>query len=155
GDKSGASGTLKNGFPAFDPERYVEVYHGSEAESQRTELWTGTLPGERARIEYLAPAGAAGSELPFTVDRLQHLYLDPVAKMAKSLIQTKGIAGPCHNDVTCYPEWADVAASVSVIEIIFDNGTGACTGQLLNSQAGDFTPYYLTAHHCLSTAQDA
>ncbi len=153
-DKSGASGTLKNGFPAFDPERYAELYQGSEAQGQRTDFWTGTLSGERVRVEYLAPAGAASSELPFAMDSLQHLYLDPVAKVAQSLMQNKA-AGPCHNDVTCFPEWADVAKSVSVLGIIFANGTGFCTGQLLNSQAGDFTPYYLTAHHCLSTAQDA
>jgi hypothetical protein len=153
-DKSGAGGTLKNGFPAFDPDRYVELYQGSEAQSQRTDFWTGTLIGERVRVEYLAPAGAADSELPFAMDNLQHLYLDPVEKVARSLVQNKD-AGPCHNDVTCFPEWADVAKSASVIGIIFAGGTGFCTGQLLNSQAGDFTPYYLTAHHCLSTAQDA
>ncbi|HSS48513.1 MAG TPA: hypothetical protein VLX28_06175, partial [Thermoanaerobaculia bacterium] len=52
-DRSGAGGTLKNGFPAFDPERYVELYHGSEAQSRHTDFWTGTLTGERVRIEYL------------------------------------------------------------------------------------------------------
>ncbi|HSS77965.1 MAG TPA: hypothetical protein VLV54_14640 [Thermoanaerobaculia bacterium] len=153
-DRSGAGGTLKNGFPAFDPDRYVELYQGSEAQGLRTDFWTGTVSGERVRVEYLAPAGAASSELPFAMDSLQHLYLDPVEKVALSLMKSKA-AGPCHNDVTCFPEWADVAKSVSVIGIIFNNGTGFCTGQLLNSQAGDFTPYYLTAHHCLSTAQDA
>jgi hypothetical protein len=154
GDKTGAGGTLKNGFPAFDPERYAEHYQGSEAQALRPDFWTGTMFGERVRIEYLAPAGAADAGLPFAVDNLQHLYVDPVDKVARSLVQNKA-AGNCHNDVSCFPEWADVAASVSVIAIIEDGGTGFCTGQLLNSQAGDFTPYYLTAHHCLSSAQDA
>jgi hypothetical protein len=153
-DRSGAGGVLKNGFPAFDPERYVELYQGSEAQSRRTEFWTGTLFGERVRIEYLAPAGSAGTELPFALDSLQHAYVDPVDKVARSLVQNKA-AGPCHNDVTCFPEWADVSRSASVLGIIFDDGEGFCTGQLLNDQAGDLTPYYLTAHHCLSTAQDA
>jgi len=152
-DKTGAGGTLKNGFPAFDPERYSERFQGSEAQALRPDFWTGTLFGERVRIEYLAPAGAS-AELPFAVDNLQHLYVDPVDKVARSLVRNKA-AGNCHNDVSCFPEWADVAASVSVIAIIEGGGTGFCTGQLLNTQAGDFTPYYLTAHHCLSTAQDA
>jgi hypothetical protein len=153
-DRSGASGTLQNGFPAFDPQRHAELYQGSEAQSQRPEFWTGTLGGERVRIEYLAPAGATGTELPFAVDRLQHLYLDPVAKLAKSLVQ-KDDAGPCHNDVTCFPEWANAAKSVGGLGIIVADGSEFCTGQLLNSQASDFTPYFLTAHHCLSTVQDA
>ncbi|HSS51596.1 MAG TPA: trypsin-like peptidase domain-containing protein, partial [Thermoanaerobaculia bacterium] len=99
-------------------------------------------------------AGAAGTELPFAVDSLQHLYLDPVAKLAKSLVQ-KDDAGPCNNDVTCFPDWADQARAVGGMGIITARSSEFCTGQLLNSQAGDFTPYFLTAHHCLSTAQDA
>jgi len=149
-DPSGAGGTLKSGFPAFD--RSLELHQGSEAEAVRTDFWTGTLSGERARIEYRAPAGAA-AELPFAVDSLQHVYLDPVAKLAKSLIQKD--AGPCHNDVTCFPEWADQAKSVGGLGIIVSGGSEFCTGQLLNDQASDFTPYFLTAHHCLSTQKDA
>jgi hypothetical protein len=151
-DASGAGGTLKNGYPGFDRERNLELHQGSEAEAARTDFWTGTLPGERARIEYLAPAGAT-AELPFAVDSLQHVYLDPVAKLAKSLIQKD--AGPCHNDVTCFPEWADQAKSVAGLGIIVSGGSEFCTGQLLNDLSGDFTPYFLTAHHCLSSQQDA
>ncbi|MBW8876603.1 MAG: hypothetical protein JF614_16680 [Acidobacteria bacterium] len=156
-DRSGAGGTLKNGFPGFDPERYVEFYQGAEAQGRRTDFWTGTLLGERVRIEYLAPAGAVNAAdaaaLPFAVDSLQHLYLDPVARLAKSLMTKE--AGDCHNDVTCFPEWANVAKSVSGLGIVFSGGTGFCTGQLINDLAGDFTPYYLTAHHCLSTRSEA
>jgi hypothetical protein len=77
-----------------------------------------------------------------------------VARLAKSLLQPKE-AGPCHNDVTCFPEWADAARSVAGLGIIVSGGSAFCTGQLLNDQAGDFTPYFLTAHHCLSTQTDA
>jgi hypothetical protein len=152
-DPSGAGGTLRNGFPAFDPQRSLEIYQGSEAQAGRSDFWTGTQSGERVRIEYLAPAGA-GADLPFAVDSLQHLYLDPVAKLAKSLIQQKD-AGACENDVTCFPEWADQAKSVAGLGIIVSGGSAFCTGQLINDQAGDFTPYFLTAHHCLSSQQDA
>lgn len=107
------------------------------------EFWTGSVFGERARIEYLAPAGASSRELPFTVDRLQHLYRDPVADLGKA-------AGPCHNDVSCYSEWADVARAVAGIGVA---GRDAlfCTGELLDDQTHDLTPYWLTAHHCVDT----
>lgn len=116
--------------------------HGSFPEG-RSDFWTGTIAGERARIEYLAPAGGGSRELPFTVDRLHHLYRDPVAELGKA-------AGPCHNDVSCYPEWADVARAVAGIGVA---GRDAlfCTGELLDDQAKDLTPYWLTAHHCVST----
>jgi hypothetical protein len=44
----------------------------------RNEVWTGTIAGERARIEYLSPAGGTSRELPFKVDRLLHRYRAPV-----------------------------------------------------------------------------
>jgi hypothetical protein len=50
----------------------------------RNDFWTGSFPGERARIEYLSPAGGAPRELPFTVDRLQHLYRDPAGLSAET-----------------------------------------------------------------------
>jgi hypothetical protein len=146
-------GVVKSGWSRFDPERQVHFYTAGSA----SELWTGTVAGERARIEYFVPAGVAASEeLPFRVDNLQHLYLDPVAQLAKSLVSTK-VAGNCHNDVTCHPEWADVAKSVSGIGFVSGSRSGFCTGQLLNINAKkpDFTPYWLTANHCLETQQEA
>jgi hypothetical protein len=124
-----------------DPAR-VTLYAGDRPSLGR-ELWTPTVFGERARLEVRLPAAA--DRLPFTVDRLQHLYVDPIAKAA----------GPCHNDVTCHPEWADVAKAVGGLGIIAQDNSLFCTGELLNSGLGDHTPYFLTAHHCLSRQQDA
>jgi hypothetical protein len=148
---SGSSGVAKNGSTLFDPERHVEFHEGSAV--QAADFWTGTFYGERARVEYLAPAGAA-AELPFTVDRLQHLYLDPVQQLAKSIVGEKDAAGACENDVTCYPQWANVARAVAGIGVAGEDAL-FCSGQLLNTQAQDFTPYYLTANHCLSSQADA
>ena len=76
-----ARGVARSGFPRFDPDRNVEFH-----DAARGEFWTGSFFGDRVRIEYLVPAGAAAArELPFTVDRLQHLYLDPVAALAAGL----------------------------------------------------------------------
>ena len=145
-----ASGVFRNGDPRFDPDRNVEFHDGAPA--RRGDFWTGTFFDERVRVEFLmpvAPAGAAASgELPFTVDRLQHLYLDPVAELAKRSGQA---VGSCENDVTCHPEWADVARAVAGIGVV-NRDALFCTGQLLDDQAEDLTPYWLTAHHCVSSA---
>jgi hypothetical protein len=140
-------GAARNGFPQFDPERKVEFHEASPAVAG--DLWSRTFAGERVRVEYLAPAGAS-RELPFQIDSLQHAYIDPVDKMARSLVREKA-AGSCENDVTCHPEWADVARGVSLVEFVEDGGGFLCSGQLLNTVAQDFTPYYLTANHCIST----
>jgi lysyl endopeptidase len=148
----GREGEVRIGYSRFDPERHVELY---SAASVQPDFWTGSFAGDRVRIEYLAPAGSAvNGELPFAMDNLQHFYLDPVDKVARGLVKEKA-AGPCHNDVTCYPEWANVAASVSGIGFIVDGGSGFCTGQLLNMTKPDFTPYWLTANHCLDTNAQA
>jgi hypothetical protein len=148
-------GVVKSGSPLFDPDRYVEHYEASEAMAQRSEFWTGNIFGDRVRIEYLAPAGAPSGTLPFAVDNLQHAYLDPVAKVGRSLFGEK-MAGNCHNNVACFPEWADVAKSVALITIPIGGGSGFCTGQLLNNGSSpDFTPFFLTANHCLSNSFEA
>jgi hypothetical protein len=115
-------------------------------------VWTSTVVGDRARIEYFVPAGTAGRELPFTVDRLQHLYLDPVAITLKAAREKA--AGSCHNDVTCYPEWGAIARAVAGIGAIGQNAL-FCSGQLINTQQNDFTPYFLTANHCVDTQGEA
>ena len=151
----GAAGVARSGSALTDPERNVEFHQGSAAQS--ADFWTVSFFGDRTRIEYLAPAAAVAAgaaDLPFAVDRLQHLYLDPVQQIARSLV--KDAAGSCENDVTCHPEWANVARAVSGIGVA---GTGQdaifCSGQLLNTQASDFTPYWLTANHCLDNQSDA
>ena len=118
----------------------AEVRQGSPASRQRTALWTGTFPGERVRVEYLAPRGASGDELPFRVDRLLHVYRD----LVREAWQDKR-AGACNNDVSCYGELAEVERSV-VLVLMPD---GACSGTLIDNLSHDGTPLVLTANHCV------
>jgi len=117
----------------------------SAAELQSKGGWTGTVAGDTARIEVLLPKGTSRRSLPFVLDQVQHLYRDPVA-----LDFEKG-AGACHNDVTCFSPWSTtVANAVARIGFIEGGGSFLCTGQLLNDNNLDRTPYFLTAHHCFS-----
>jgi len=119
-----------------------------ESNHQRHDFWSPTVMGERARVELYLPQGGTVDSLPFAIDRLQHIYLDPVEKI------TGKAAGSCHNDVSCYPEWAGVALSVAGIGVAgFDSLF--CTGQLINNFSQDFSPYFLTAHHCLESQGEA
>jgi len=121
----------------------VTLYAGDRP-SLDGDVWTPTVFGERLRLEVRLPAGAGAESLPFTVDRLQHLYVDPLVKAA----------GSCLNDVSCHPEWAQEARAVGGLGIIGQDSL-YCTGQLLNTVAGDKTPYFLTANHCLSSRREA
>jgi hypothetical protein len=120
-----------------------------DAGSAAVSFWTGDLSGDRLRIEYLQPRARKSAELPFRVDGLQHLYLDPTDPSLEGYLKA---AGNCHNDVTCFAAWATIAKSVARITFVSGGSTFLCTGQLMNAQNSDLTPYFLTANHCVSTS---
>ncbi|MBI4649062.1 MAG: T9SS type A sorting domain-containing protein [Bacteroidia bacterium] len=65
-----------------------------------------------------------------------------------------GNAGDCHVDINC-PEgdnWQNEKRAVCRILI---NGSGLCSGTLLNNTNLDGTPYFLTANHCINNQYDA
>ena len=65
-------------------------------------------------------------------------------------------AEDCHLDVTCYPEWSGSAMGVALIIVETSEETvGMCSGTLLNNHQQDFTPYFLTAAHCVNTEEKA
>ena len=64
-------------------------------------------------------------------------------------------AADCHLDATCYPEWSNSATGVARIEFERSEGSFICSGTLLNNSREDFTPYFLTAAHCVDTEEEA
>jgi lysyl endopeptidase len=54
----------------------------------------------------------------------------------------------CEVDASCYGD----AEKYAVGRILFnDGGMYVCTGTLLNNRAQDYTPYFLTANHCVNS----
>lgn len=112
------------------------------------ELWTRTIWSERVRIEYFLPAGAPQQQdgnVPFVVTELTHWYRPFDVGPDGS---TRGV-GSCHNDVTCFPDWQDVADALGLITYVDGGQSFVCSGQLLDTEIGDLTPYYYTANHCI------
>ena len=64
-------------------------------------------------------------------------------------------AADCHLDATCYTEWSSSAAGVALIMIETSEGSSSCSGTLLNNSRQDFTPYFLTAAHCVDAEEEA
>jgi subtilisin-like proprotein convertase family protein len=137
-------------YSVTDPGPIAGPYEGS-GPFVDGQVWTPTRAGERIRIECfvaaLPPGQVPGADL-FRVDRIQHIYRDPT---------TTPVRDNCHNDVTCFSNWANTAKACAGIGTISQNSL-FCSGQLLNTVTGDQTPYYLTANHCVpdsTTAQTA
>ncbi len=108
------------------------------------EMWTRTIWNQRVRVEYFVPNDVVkghGDDVPFVISELSHWYR-PLAG------DDNGRGGPCHNDVTCFPAWQNVADATGLLSFI-DGGAFVCTGELLDTEASDLTPYLYTANHCI------
>ncbi len=122
--------------PEPDPEPItVESLRG------RSEVWTGTLFVERAIVECQLPPGANPSVASFVISGVSHLYALPLEGATLK-------AGSCHNDVTCYPGYAQQASGVARMSFVEGGNTRVCTGCLLAGNDSSQS-YFLTANHCV------
>ncbi|MBX3375659.1 MAG: proprotein convertase P-domain-containing protein [Phycisphaeraceae bacterium] len=132
-------------YPADMPAAFSAGPFEGQGPFNTGEVWTPTSAGERVRVEFRCRGEACPSSLPFRITRVQHVYRDP----------TRGFLDqPCYRDVTCSPSWAAVAKACAGIGFVGQNAM-FCSGQMLNTQAGDHTPYLLTAAQCINTASIA
>lgn len=104
-------------------------------------LGVQAMAGAWIMVEYSVPAGMRIGRLK--IGQITHGYRD-VFKYARGL----GDSGSCNNNVICpaYDPWDAQIRSVAIITV---NGSGLCTGTLINNCANNGTPYFLTARHCL------
>ena len=107
--------------------------------------WAPACPGETVMVECRFPNAESVSALSLRITRVAHIYLDPL----KGTLE-KGIAGTCNKDVTCRPEWADLALAVGGLGVIGSSGVLFCTCTLLADANPCLNPpLVLTANHCV------
>jgi len=131
-------------YSASNQDEYYGPYEG-HGESADGTFWTPPIRGDSVIIEYFTPAGTNSTNSPFKIFAIAHIY--------KDLTAPDDPAGACENEVTS--DWLNVAKSVGRVDFISGGFAGSCTGTLLNDQANDQEPYFLTAHHCISTQTEA
>jgi len=112
-------------------------------------LGSELIHGEHIILEYFEPARITNSG-HLTIANVIHGYrgLNTIqSKLTKAL----NSSGDCNIDVNCPlgNGWENQIRSVAMIVV---NGSGICTGALINNTCDNGTPYFLTANHCLSGA---
>lgn len=116
------------------------------------ELGTDLVYGDHIVVEYFEPAAVSGQG-KFTINGVTHGYRS-LNIVQKNLAKALNSSGACNNDARCpidpyvggVSAWDDEIRSVAMIVV---NGSGICTGALINNSCDDGTPYFLTANHCL------
>jgi hypothetical protein len=123
------------------------------------DFWTDMVGGDSLVLAYTPPVDAPTEMLPFGLLQVSHRFRSAAKR---SLTATADEADPpaataasCAVDVTCHSEFSEPASAVAMM--IFESGeeTYTCSGSLIASAAQPPVPVFLTANHCISTAEEA
>jgi len=104
---------------------------------------TDLIQGDAVTIHIFEPEKAK-NKTRLTISRVVHAYVNIYDNSPLGL---KSANLTCHNNVDCYPNWEDESDGVALI--LLSDGTEWCSGRLINNTGNDYTPYILTAYHCL------
>jgi hypothetical protein len=151
--QSGAAKNINLGITRFDmpagaklwiynpAQNEVDGPYTAEHRSRHGRLWTPMIQGDEIVVEVFVPAGVA--EPVIEIGRVNRGYRN----FGKGTIPGGGSEQACENDVVC-PEGAPWSDQIRAVAAYTVNGFATCTGQMLNNTAGDFKPFFLSAHHC-------
>ncbi len=104
---------------------------------------TGFIDAEAAIIEYYEPAHQRGRGS-------LHIFRVDYAYRSLSNDWGFGASWPCHNNIACpaADTLSDIRRSVCRIMMVVTQGTGYCSGTLVNNTRHDGVPYVISAFHC-------
>lgn len=132
---------------ATDDPAQLRGPYDAESLGGRTEFWTGTVFADVVTLELVCPPGTNPDRVDLAVDRIIHIYRDPVSKIK---------VGSCHTPVACHTAWISTGNGVAGIGSVGDSGYLWCTGCLLNDQEpATFIDYFMTANHCVANQSEA
>jgi lysyl endopeptidase len=133
----------------------TNINAGDKSEFGRT-FWAPPLDSDDVTMEIELPAGVAADAVQISIPLISHVFTAAAERAAKALNPPAASAGTCNLDAMCHPEYDSESRSVAKMWYMPSPGLGAnCTGNLVNNRFSDGTPYFLTAHHCISTQTQA
>lgn len=121
-------------------------------------LGTDIIRHHTITIEYYEPKRVAKLG-QFRIWRVDHGFraidVDSELKRLKTgnTANDFGTSGACNVNVACAgTEWEDASKGIVLMVLNDADGSGFCTGSLVNNTQRDETPYILSAFHCLGEA---
>ena len=135
----------------YDPS-YQQVLGAYTAQNNKASglFFTGFISGGEAIIEYYEPATQLGQGR-FSIFRVDQVYHKENFDASRNpLMFGFGTSQACHKNANCTEgdAWPDQKRSACRIVMVLEEGTGYCSGTLVNNTSEDETPYILSAYHC-------
>jgi len=116
----------------------------SKNNTKSGEFSSDLVEGSAIILEYFEPDDV--KEKPeISISKIVHAYRDLFPNLTKGF----GSSGSCNVDINCVEgnNWQDESNAVAMILVGSDR---ICSGCMVNNTNQDFTPYFLTANHCIS-----
>lgn len=119
------------------------------------ELWTPSVGGEALHLEVELPAGIpkADAGAGFEIDRVAEEVEEA------DLLPAKAGGASCYVDSRCVPVsdlgFKRFPQAVARLSIMKGGKYTTCTGALLSDSKPSWTPYMMTAEHCVSNQKEA
>lgn len=129
----------------------------SENNRANGKFLTGLIYGSEAILEYYEPPRMAGQGR-LHIFRIDQAYKKEALRDNNYEYQTHagatdtgfGSSFPCHENINCNnsPEVQEKKRGIVRIMVIVEEGSGFCTGNLMNNTSVDGRPLVLSAFHC-------
>ncbi len=116
-------------------------------------FWSPVIESDSIAIEIFLPKGLNCEDISIAIPQIQHLWEPVLNSCGEERLESIGESGYCNVDVAC-TSWGGSLAERSVAKMVFTEGGYSyhCTGTMLNdNDPTTQVPYFLTAHHCIST----
>lgn len=142
---------LPNGNELFiyDPNKTFVLGSFTAEHLYLGKLGTELIPGDQAILEYYVSPENINQPHTLSVDMIGHGYRTSDEFYEKVFRES----GSCNMNVAC-PDgspWENQIRSTIMLVSGGVNGSGFCSGAMINNTLNDGKPYVLTANHCYST----
>lgn len=141
----------EGGILTIYDDKHQEVLgaYTSKQNQESRKFGTWLLDADNIIIEYYQAKSVVG-QVALHLETITHGYRNAESFKSEKALNS---SGDCNLDVDCSigNDWSNMKElNKKSVGILLTNGSGFCSGALVNNTANDGTPYFLTANHCYS-----
>jgi len=116
-----------------------------------TDFSTGMIIGDELTLEYYQPSSLKDKPI-ISISKIYYGYRD-IPSFSNMQTMNFGDSGDCQVNINCSEgqNWQKEKQAVARILVKLPNGSGWCSGSLVNNTSYTFEPLFLTANHCFKT----